>query len=505
MKASVRFYVIISVLLGCFLVCGRNIGKAFDTDEEYTITVIGGHAEDDFGNIVKSAKKDAILTIVRDKEGDKYFDYWSSDGEVISKFMCFRYIMPGHDITIVAECCETQEDLVIDLTDGYFGIPYEERARFRNFFSAYSDQRFGAINMDLDKDGTQDVLYFDSAYSSEYQQQYSDPLCEISRDMNYSLGLSYKVSADDGRIGSITFVVDNEKAEFPVYDTSVGPFRILADNNIVCKAFDAAKYTYDTIVTEAYPGTRLLLTVDYSKIEDGFYLSKWEIEGLKCTNSGDYIMPMHDVTVRTETERQIPYTIEFTDDVITLPNDMDLYLLMEEAGYARIYNIEGYESYFGFDIDGNSIPDIIYDYYGNQIKLVSYDERKNQKDIILNINGPDRNRYKMFKYWPVTLHFPQEAVEPTVLPQPDPTAEPTVKPTLEQTIAPTEEPDDIPTLTPAETTDLIPSVPGPTHSGEASSKETKKFDAFLIIVPVAAILLAGGITAFLIMQRKRRR
>ncbi|MBO4696881.1 MAG: hypothetical protein J5643_06335 [Lachnospiraceae bacterium] len=358
-----------------FTLKGLNSGKYWpvtvlvgDVKEEYAIRVTGGHAEDESGNHITSAKSGSKVNIVRDKEPGKYWKSWKLNftcADRAENYMDFSFVMPAKDVTVTAETTTSQKVYKIDLTYGDFEVPLKDTYLIRNALREY---RFDE-NIDLDGDGKKDFYNGFRNPMDNYDEEYYNRI-----GYEYGLGELFEIKVDDGQIGTVQFLVDKDKTPFPILDTEKGMFKISATGVYAEKAVES-EYGYDdwVKVEEACPGTRIRITCDRSKLTKGQYYGGYVTDGLQGIDLGDtpddyleFNMPARDVTVSVQTLPQIPLVIDMTSGRGTVPKYVRFSELFPDASGCE-YTFDG--EFTRYDLDRNGTADLLYCYGDDYIEF----------------------------------------------------------------------------------------------------------------------------------------
>ncbi|MBR7000719.1 MAG: hypothetical protein IKI01_08985 [Lachnospiraceae bacterium] len=192
-----------------------------DYQNEYSISVAGGHAEDQNGNVITKSASGEKIKLVRDKEEETFFESWSSNCGVTSDYMNFDCIMPAQNVTFTAETTTSQKEYTVDLTVPEIRPKNEEEVLLKNALWAFMNEHGMKDSgywkyLDLDFDGQDDVFWGNALGGDDSIEMF------LSRNSlyKYSLGTSFTLHLNDGQIGTLNIVVDNEKTSDPVRDTS---------------------------------------------------------------------------------------------------------------------------------------------------------------------------------------------------------------------------------------------------------------------------------------------
>ena len=286
-----------------------------DHQNEYSISVAGGHAEDQNGNVITKSSSGTIIKIVRDKEEGRYFNYWTSNCGVTSEYMNFDCFMPAQDVIFTAETTTSQREFTVDLTETDFWPNEEEDVLIKNILQAFENEHgkkaFAQVDYyDLALDGNGDVAFWGSIPDENDNIRYY--LTRRGR-YQYSLGTDYALHVNDGQIGTLNIIVDNEKTLYPVIDKSNGTYRITVSNGKAYLYNDEDLYnTFVDPISEAYPGTRVFVA---SRDYPNQRFIGWKIEGISTLyvfRTGndhlyyEFVMPPHDVVITTLYNGEIP-------------------------------------------------------------------------------------------------------------------------------------------------------------------------------------------------------
>lgn len=183
------------------------------TRDTYKITVTGGHAEDEAGNLITSARPGKTVVVVRDAEPGYYFKGWESDFMGMKTgSIALSFTMPSKDVEIRAVTVTSQTPYTIDMTGDI--VESEELQILINalLLSGYTEEM--GLGLDLDGDGTYDIQGRD--YESYPDRVLNHPEW-ICRTREYSLWKSTTIPIKDYAYGPITFTVDVEKANETYY------------------------------------------------------------------------------------------------------------------------------------------------------------------------------------------------------------------------------------------------------------------------------------------------
>lgn len=299
-------------------------------------------------------------------------------------------------------------DYVIDLTKGYYYFSIEDEpnteylvfCQFENIPGWLGVDRSlktdndDSIKLDLDKDGTYDVL-FRNNYNQEYGagDVIAVPIAGGSIKDKITLN-----GSGTSPIRSVTFILNNAS--------------IKQEYKIKISGGHARSYTYDAAedrwdwkeVTSAEPGTPMTICLDDNMIKKGQYVKEWSSPDYPFPKRkpymviGAFVMPAHDVTVSPVIEKQTPLTINLT-----------------RGDYGKWYEFEQYEENGCFfevtgitgdiatiDLNGDGIEDIYLSPNKSSNMICALPVHSISKDITFN-NPTDG------KYWPITIHFPEPA------------------------------------------------------------------------------------------------
>lgn len=354
MKASVRLFVVFSVLLCCVFSYGRNVGAAFDTDEDYTITVVGGYAMVN-GMKTVSAKCGDYIEVYADVKEGEYVKEWKSNSIDISWSFFDEsgnfntsFTMPAKNVTVYAVTAK-QKPLTVDLKNGYQKLPgYQDwyNNSWYNPIDAWICQSAGrkngyySYNVDIDGDGTED-LYFSGTNGDHYPADYAlIPLPGGS--------LSGDVVLNKPNAGPYWPITIKMPAE-PVRSE----YTITVNGGTVRKDYDD---TNGSVSLSVKPGETVFLSED--KVA-GSYLSSWLTNGDKW-DAYFFVMPAKDVTAVPQYEKQKSYTVDMTKGYSAdNPDEVFTVLRKHWVEYGSFYDIDGdgkADVTFAVDDDRTVIP-----------------------------------------------------------------------------------------------------------------------------------------------------
>ena len=188
--------------------------------DAYTISVTGGHAEDEDGNRITSARPGKTVVIVRDAEPGHYFKGWEADfAGIKTGSVELSFSMPAKDVEVRAVTVTTQTPYTIDMTYDIGESRAEEMQILINALRLSGYEEEADFGVDLDGDGTFDI---DGRDSESYPASVLYRPDRICRTRDYSLWKSTTIPIKDYAYGPITFTVDVDRGEYPpVLDPSV--------------------------------------------------------------------------------------------------------------------------------------------------------------------------------------------------------------------------------------------------------------------------------------------
>ena len=408
-----------SNLKGSYVLKELNRGKYWpitiqfgELKESYEIHVTGGHAVDQSGNTVTSAPSGSYITIMRDKEPGKYWKSWKTDYKVNAEKMIFSFVMPARAVNITAETTTTQREYVLDLTEhgkdlkdtDYLLLQNAMYAKFGNM----DPEQFNPYGYDLDGNGTSDFSINEagSLYPGD------NPRCISRYAHRYSLGTQFEMQIDDGQIGTLKIVIDNERTELPVPENSGVQYNINI-KGAMAKAIDETDpYDYGTAVTKASAGTKIQTEYLPESVPEGKYFVGYMTEGLaglyyiddSCIFSElDFYMPPHDITITPIYRDQVPLTIDMSAGPAELTQNFGPYnnLVSKEVtgleDYAE-YDLDSHAYYIDFNRDGSR--DILYDDFAGALSLLNPQQWELTAPYTFKNVQRGKNRY-----YPVTLVF----------------------------------------------------------------------------------------------------
>ncbi len=427
--------------------------------EDYAITVNGGHAEDDAGNVITRVAPGTMVTVCSDGGPGKYWKAWNTDYEVIKRAgIQVSFAMPARDVTFTAVTTETQKPLTLDLTNEIRMSEDEVFQILQTFRKLYIERRqplhekyknpFINYYLDIDGNGSTDI---ELCFSEDYHM---GKVTGIGRGYEYSLGEKTTIEVSDGPFGPVTFIVNNEKSGYwPLENLG-------ACHKITILEGDSVRVRY------GQEGTRTVVAP--LPRTDGYYVSEWMTEDVKDwhTDLGDFvfIMPDHDITVMGTLSETTPLIIDLSKGSYSDFQDDQYDYLIKNVGVNPEY------LYIGANWDLNN--DIEWDvfFWPNWIEVTKDYACGPEFTLPGGTTGP---------YYPIVFIY-----EPNK-PEPKPTATPTPepKPTNTPTVAPTEAPVN-PTVVPPE-------------KGEDSVH-------WVIWLTLIGVCVFGSISAVFLFNRKRK-
>ncbi len=426
--------------------------------EDYAITVNGGHAEDDAGNVITRVAPGTMVTVCSDGGPGKYWKAWNTDYEVIKRAgIQVSFAMPARDVTFTAVTTETQKPLTLDLTNEIRMSEDEVFQILQTFRKLYIERRqplhekyknpFINYYLDIDGNGSTDI---ELCFSEDYHM---GKVTGIGRGYEYSLGEKTTIEVSDGPFGPVTFIVNNEKSGYwPLENLG-------ACHKITILEGDSVRVRY------GQEGTRTVVAP--LPRTDGYYVSEWMTEDVKDwhTDLGDFvfIMPDHDITVMGTLSETTPLIIDLSKGSYSDFQDDQYDYLIKNVGVNPEY------LYIGANWDLNN--DIEWDvfFWPNWIEVSKDYACGPEFTLPGGTTGP---------YYPIVFIY-----EPNK-PEPKPTATPTPepKPTNTPTVAPTEAP-------------VTPTVVPP-EKGDDSVH-------WVIWLTLIGVCVFGSITAVFFINRKR--
>ncbi len=275
--------------------------------ETYAITVTGGHAEDEDGNRITSARPGKEIIIVRDAEAGQYFKGWESDfAELKTGSVKLTFAMPAKDVEVRAVTVTTQTPYTIDLTYDLGKSRAEEMQILINalLLSGYEVADFG---VDLDGDGTYDI---DGSDWESYPASVLYCPYRICRTGDYSLWKSTTIPIKDYAYGPITFTVDVDSVEYPpVLDPSVY-FPIKVSEGFIRN--EKGETIYENLIKA---GTKIIVCPDRSPgYVNGWKSDDVELHPIENTSNPDdgvcawFIMPEKRVSITAVHKNEPPET-----------------------------------------------------------------------------------------------------------------------------------------------------------------------------------------------------
>ncbi len=330
----------------------------------YSIQVSGGHAEDENGNAITQAKSGQTVRIIRDSEPGKYWKAWKSNYPVDCRMASFSFIMPATDVTFTAETTSSQVSYSLDLTESYIDLSEEELYAIGNavrIFNKCSNPSCSPLEyVDFDGNGTEDI---------GLGKCYPDKGIGIHRFSNYNLGTEFTVSIEDGQIGSLTLIVNNEKSDKPVKDTSTGPFTVTLNGRVMFAEKSDWKRK-----KEFYPGELVEISGDSIKtaihcddIDSADHPYVLRFDGFLFS----FYMPYHDVTITELNSKQTPLELDLRSGSceIELTEDFDFHVYFIQITDANWDSIGG--TAYKYDIDHDGVYDLSYNVKENKLVILS--------------------------------------------------------------------------------------------------------------------------------------
>lgn len=332
-------------------------------EKEYFVTVNGGHAEDAKGNVITRAASGTTVRIIRDKESGKYWKSWKSD-YLDSEFVCFEFIMPARDVTFTAETTSQQIVYDLDLTEDLISLSDEDIALLSNAIRIFYNQIYFSVysadEADFNRDGLIDFDMY--AGNTGIYGLY------VHRASTYSLGTSYTVKFDEGQIGTLNIFVNNEVANNPIVDKSVGKFKITIEGDILCMSDTV---TYDSTIIEVYPGEHLWI-IALKSASDNEYCTGCVCEGVLprwirykedySFDCFDFYMPYRDISFTGHNSKQIPIEFDLCSGfcIVNIEDFEDYYFpsLLEDLSGVKGNTYDSVE--FSFDLNQDGMEDLLY-------------------------------------------------------------------------------------------------------------------------------------------------
>ena len=431
--------------------------------EDYAITVNGGHAEDDAGNVITRVAPGTMVTVFSDGGPGKYWKAWESDYEVIKRpGIMVWFAMPARDVTFTAVTTETQKPLTLDLTKDIKMSEDDVYQVLQTFRELYIERRqplyevynhpFWNYYLDIDGNGSNDIQL---CFSEHY---YGGNVTGIGRAYGYSLGEKTTIEVGDGPFGPVTFIVDNDKTgDWPIENLGTCHKITILEGDSV-----RVRYGQEGSETVVAPLPRM----------DGLYISEWTTEDVKDwhTDLGDmvFIMPDHDITVIGTLSETTPLIIDLSKRYFSDFQDDQYDYLIKNVGVNPEY------LYIGACWDLNH--DIEWDvfFWPNRIEVTKDYACGPEFTLPGGTTGP---------YYPIVFIY-----EPNK-PEPKPTATPTPepKPTNTPTVAPTAEPE-----------------PAGDSNDTAEKKDNGSFHPLYVIIPASIIVLAAVAVALMIKRKREK-
>ena len=473
MKTVIRLLCVTAVFIFCTAAFQSSVRAGGNGDDEYTITVNGGHATNMLGETVTKAKPGTEIIVYHDVKPGKYWTGWTTDLSSDDNTIIFHFTMPAKPVTITAETVAAQKTYTLDLTEMTPELSTEDLLLLENAFICWKNTT-DIDDLDLDKDGHIDLQY---VFSPKGFSRWG-----LS---NYSLGTLYEVKIPDGEIGTVRIVIDNDTTSTPVRVADGRPHTIIAEQGTVYMRVNGQKsgeYRYEE-VSEAAPGE--YIDVRLNAVPKGKYVADVLINGVSSRQTEGskhalFYMPPRDVTIEFVFGDQIPYTLDLSEGPVKLdiPAANDFRTAIHEAFPGKLFeNIS-----FGIDFDKDFDWDIVYtrdssgnyEIEGNRTPYTT----KNQK---VRFSGEADG-----KYWPVTVIFPDYENIP-VTPTPTPTIKPAKAPTATPTVTPTEE---------------QPPTPSPVvWRDKNDGKSDFSARGYALIVCAILFFVAAAIVLFLLLKK----
>ncbi len=429
--------------------------------EDYAITVNGGHAEDDAGNVITRVAPGTMVTVCSDGGPGKYWKAWNTDYEVIKRAgIQVSFAMPACDVTFTAVTTETQKPLTLDLTNEIRMSEDEVFQILQTFRELYIERRqplhenyknpFRNYYLDIDGNGSTDI---ELCFSEDYHM---GKVTGIGRGYEYSLGEKTTIEVSDGPFGPVTFIVNNEKSGY-------WPLENLGTcHKITILEGDSVRVRYgqegSKIVVASLPRA------------DGYYVSEWTIDGVEEWDTSfcdlEFIMPDHDITVKGTLSETTPLVIDLSRGYYSEFLDSEFYYWFY---YLKKYLNLPINVGYMIDLNGDGEGDVWFE--TDKIKVAYPYTCGPEYTLPGGTTGP---------YYPIVFIY-----EPNK-PEPKPTATPTPepKPTNTPTVAPTEAP-------------VITPTPIAPEKGEDSAH-------WIIWLTLIGVCVFGSITAGFLINRKRK-
>lgn len=375
--------------------------KIGELQKDYSIQVNGGHAEDTDGNVITRAASGTTVRVIRDKESGKYWKSWKSDYLDV-KFVCFEFIMPARDVTFTAETTSQQLVYDLDLTEEFIELPDEDTLLLLNAIRLFNNQsnysNYLGDSADFNLDGTID-----------FEMYYDMNGLNTRRAIDYSLGLSYKVTIDDGQIGTINIILKNEESSHPIVDKSVGKYKIVLKGDVFCEKNDKS---YNNTIIEAYPGEYLRVYAGQS-VSSGEYCTRCVVDGLlpsyiHYSEDGRFedllfYMPYQDVTFTGYNSTQIPFELDLRSGSCIVDFDDGYFpAYLEEISGGECLTADAVE--YTFDINLDYMDDLFYNADNHILKVLPNPYTLTSQMIVLNNQPSDH----ALKYSPLVLILSDE-------------------------------------------------------------------------------------------------
>ena len=361
MKAFRRVVLLTAVLcLYGFISCLP--AKAFDTDETFTITVIGGYAMCN-GEIVTEAKYGESISIYPNVTPGVYVKEWNNNFETIGRYdwscyyddyglMTMRFYMPYQNVVISA-VTEQQKPYTIDLTKGFQNFDYTIIRDWIGYSALGSEWDF-KDEIDLDQNGTKDIKF-----------------CMTG---GHTYATSYELVPIYGCSVYGDYVLDKPNGG-PYWPITIkfGDKPIQKEYNVTIKGGSGCVNEADGFKTSfsASPGSYLLIHAD-DKV--GSYVAGWDVNGVIYPQDLWFYMPDTDIVVSPIFEDQTPLLIDFS------------------KGYA---SVPRFEINFEYDINGDGTEDFLSDY-------ATLD---NSVSLLIPLFGLEESEFSL-EYWCRCPYYP---------------------------------------------------------------------------------------------------
>ncbi len=297
---------------GDYTLTGHNFGEYWpitirfgEVQKDYSITVKGGHAVNDFGDPITRAEVGQNVVVVRDSQPGEFWKEWKADFDGFpTDRIITSFVMPAKDVTITAVTVTKQTPITIDLTDKRLML-WDKNDHTQNdkktvqiltnaissikgyYWTTLMVSSGGESGdwMDLDGNGTWDIGFGETF----------DPFISfIERGPAYSLGASYSFPVKDGAYGPIILVVDEKKTDYPLPKWTGKVYSIGSED---CIALNEKGET----VTEARSGEKIHFRP--KKKQPGMCLWNYNVtyqsdgSTVQCGPKEAYVMPESDIAV----------------------------------------------------------------------------------------------------------------------------------------------------------------------------------------------------------------